>query len=122
MKRFILVAIIPVFLVSYYSCSKDKTNPPADCTQTDSVNTYNLSVKPIFDAECATSGCHDANSGASGIVLSNYTESVNAAKSKSNFFCVIDHSCGPVMPLGSGKLADSTIAKITAWKVNCYAQ
>ena len=122
MKRFILVLIIPVFLVSYYSCSKDKTDASSDCKQTDSLNTYSLSVKPIFDANCAYAGCHDATTGASGIVLSNYTESVKAAKSKSNFFCVIDHSCGPIMPQGSDKLEDSTFAKITAWKANCYAQ
>lgn len=123
MKKVVLGVLGIAFVSLYFSCSKDKTAPPqTGCTQTDSVNTYTNSVKAILDANCANLGCHESFTQQSGLILDTYDGAVAAAKGNSKFFCVIDWSCGPVMPSGKPKLADSLITKITAWKNNCYAQ
>lgn len=75
-----------------------------------------------MDANCANIGCHESSTQQSGLILDTYEGTVAGAKENSKFFCVIDWSCGPAMPSGKPKLADSLITKLTAWKDNCYAQ
>jgi hypothetical protein len=121
MKKSFLLLLFALPVLLYNSCTKDRTPAPA-CAQTDSLNTYTNSVKAIMDVNCATSGCHDAITAFSGIKLDTYENTVAAAKNQTSFFCVIDHSCTPVMPYNLPKLADSLITKINAWKANCYPQ
>lgn len=125
MKKLVLCAAVAIFILSYNSCTKDKV-ADVNCTQTDTVNTYTLSVKPIFDLYCAYSNCHDADTHEQDIRLDTYEDAVAAAKSKPNFFCVIDHSCLPHMPESPpspiSKLPDSLITKIQLWRDNCYAE
>jgi hypothetical protein len=122
MKKLLFVIVIGLSILFYNSCTKDKIPVPSPCTHTDSVNTYTISVKPIFDNNCATLGCHDALTRYNGVQLDNYESSVDAAKNDAKFFCSINHTCTPEMPYLMPKLADSLIAKIEAWKTNCYAQ
>jgi hypothetical protein len=122
MKKVVLLCLVAVLVVSYTSCTKDKTPAPPDCIQADSVNTYTNSVKVVFDNYCAMSGCHDAATAFSGVRLDTYENSVDAARNQPKFFCVMDHSCPPQMPYLLPKMADSLIAKINAWKANCYSQ
>lgn len=76
-----------------------------------------------MDFYCAYGGCHDAGSAASGIVLEDFASTKSAAVNQSNFFCVIDWTCGPKMPQGASQpLADSLINQIKAWRSNCYAE
>jgi len=121
MKHFLWVFSLAGFLWSANSCSKDKTPPPVDCVVSDSVNTYTKSVKVIFDSNCASSGCHDAN-GVSGVRLNNYDNAVaSARKTNSRLFCVIDATCTPIMPPGQ-TMDDSLVNRLKAWRDNCYAQ
>lgn len=121
MKHFFLVISVVVVLFSCNSCSKDKTPPPVDCPTPDSVNTYMKSVKVIFDDNCASGGCHDAN-GASGVRLNNYENALGYAKqANSRLFCVIDASCSPSMPPGQ-LMEDSLVNRLKAWRDNCYAE
>lgn len=121
MKHLFLIISVGAILFSYNSCSKDKTPPPADCVVADSLNTYTKSVKVIFDNNCASGGCHDAN-GVSGVRLNSYENSLAAARqANSRLICVIDGSCTPTMPPGQ-QMDDSLINKIKAWRDNCYAE
>ena len=121
-KRLFFCIPFLLIMVFYYSCTKDKTAAPPDCSQLDSLNTYTNSVKPIMDNYCATVGCHDPLFASGGLVLDTYEHTANAARNDGKFFCAIEWSCTPNMPNTGIKLADSLIAKIQAWKSNCYAQ
>ncbi len=122
MKKLLLFTVVALFTLFYNSCTKDKTPVPPDCTQRDTLNTYTKSVKEIMDNHCAIGGCHDDATAFSGVRLDTYENTVDAARNNPKFFCVIDHSCTPVMPWLLPKLADSLITKIQVWKENCYAQ
>ena len=63
MKIRFYLACLTLFIFS--SCANDKLDPFADisCNTTDPV-TYYLQIKPIIDASCAYSGCHDGVSDA----------------------------------------------------------
>lgn len=122
MKKLLLLLLMVPFSLFYNSCTKDKTPSPPDCAATDTVNTYTKSVKDIMDLNCAYSGCHDAVTHESGVILDTYSATIDAAHNNPKFFCSIDHTCTPYMPFAMPKLADSLINKIEAWKANCYAQ
>lgn len=63
MKTKIYLYLFVLALLS--SCANDKLDPSMDisCDTTDAV-TYNNQIKPIIDASCANTGCHDGVSGA----------------------------------------------------------
>ena len=107
--------LIMTTLLSVASCKKDST--PA-CTTTDSTQTFTAKIKPILDATCVTSGCHDAASAplSNGVDLSNYDGAVAAAKNKD----MVGLLQTGVMPKGGPVLPDSLINKIIAWRNNCY--
>ena len=123
MKRILFLLAAIIVIASIDSCTKDKV-AVQDCsiTSADTINTYTNSVKSIMDLNCAYGGCHDAATAFSGVVLDNYENTVANAKNQPKFFCVIDHSCTPVMPYFLPKMADSLIIKIEAWRENCYAE
>lgn len=125
MKKTIVAVLALSLTTTYYSCTKDKTNAPdnTDCTLVDAAtNTYDLKIKTIMDDNCAFSGCHNAASARSGVVLDSYIETKNAVANK-DVLCAIRHAngCEP-MPSPSDKLADSLITFIACWKNNGYPQ
>ena len=86
-----------------------------DCTGI--IPTYTNDIKPILDARCASSGCHDGNSSAAGVELDTYDSAVSESK-KDEFMGSIRHSSGyNPMPVG-GKLDDISIKKIACWIQN----
>lgn len=120
-----VVALTSIVCVIFYfgSCTKDKTTTPAACTQTDTLNTYTKSVKAILDNQCASSGCHDAATASSNVILDDFSHSVSAAKTNVKFFCVMDFTCTPHMPQGFASPIDSAeINAIKRWRDNCYPQ
>ena len=122
MQKLVLVLLAVLLVGSYYSCNKDNTSTPVACIQTDTVNSYTKSTKAIFDAQCVSSGCHDAV-GSSGVKLNNYTNAVAAAKTDARFFCSIDWTCTPHMPQGYHVPIDtSQINAILKWRDNCYPE
>ncbi len=122
MKKLLVLSITSVFLVSYYSCTKDKTPEPVPCNETDTVNTYLNSVKAILDSRCSGGACH-SGAGAGGVILDTYSSAVNAAKKDAKFFCSIDWTCEPHMPQGYSAPINSTeIDAIKKWRDNCYAE
>lgn len=124
MKNITGILVVLFCITGYYSCTKDKAAKPAlvGCAAVDSLNTYNLRIKGILDANCATAGCHDAIYASSGVDLSTYATSKTAFETKSAL-CTIkqDGNCLP-MPQGSSKLADSLITYIQCWSENGYQE
>jgi hypothetical protein len=107
------VLVLVVFVL--ISCSKD-TATNTDCTGV--TPTYTADIAPVFNASCATVGCHSANFPAEGIDLSSYE------KSKSNslngkVLASIKHQSGvKTMPQGEAKLSDDIIKKVECWIKN----
>lgn len=124
MKNLVLVgAVWGICFVSLNSCTKDKTPPPPDCIQQDTVNTYLKSAKVVFDIECAVGGCHDANTAEHNIRLDNYENAVEAAKTNPLFYCVMDFTCTPYMPDGNTSPMDTfELNALKRWRDNCYPE
>jgi len=90
---------------------------------------YVRDIQPIFDANCATSGCHASSSATSGIKMSSYSEvmaSVGTVLGKlvtandvtnSSIVTVIEGTSSSVarMPFGRSALSSSDITKIKDW-------
>jgi hypothetical protein len=120
MKQSIFLFGTLLCLLTVVKCSKDKAPDPNVVTaQCDSTTTkYSVKVKPILDANCATSGCHDAATQQSGYDYSSYTTAKTGAD---RALCKMDGSCGSVMP-PTGQLADSLIQVIKDWKNQGFCQ
>lgn len=112
----VLILMLVNLLVA--SCTKDKSDeiviPPLNFCDT-TVVSYANDINPIFQTNCAISGCHDASTSAAGNNWEDYTE----VSSKINsIICAINHSPGCIpmpRPIGSPKLPDSTIQMIECW-------
>lgn len=109
----------------FSSCKKPISNADyiskTDCSVLiDSLNTYNLSVKPIFDSYCAYSPCHDANTAKKKVVLDNYSDAVSSVnKYPTKFLCSIYQDKGTKpMPNKLPEIPDSLKLKITCWIKN----
>ena len=109
-------------ILIFASCKKPIPNTDyaakADCTVLiDSLNTYTKSVGVIFNARCAYSPCHDANTAKHKVMLNNYSNVVAAVnKYPTRFLCAIHQDRGtPHMPKKSPMLPDSLITKIDCW-------
>lgn len=120
MRNTILITLALLFALTWFSCTRDKTS---SCTQSNAVDTYTNTVKPVLDAECATAGCHNSVSGSGGIVLDNFSDAVDAAKNEAKFFCSIKFECTPFMPQGYSFPIDSaSIAALEKWRDNCFPE
>ncbi|MCB0528095.1 MAG: hypothetical protein KDC61_18380 [Saprospiraceae bacterium] len=119
--------ILFVLILLLGNCAKESASSnyaeQADCTGIDAqANSYTNSIKAILDAQCATSGCHDAFSQSESIDLSNYASAKSAFENRA-CLCSIHHGAGCTpMPEGRAKLSDATIQKIDCWVKNGYQQ
>lgn len=76
---------------------------------------YTADIKPILDASCAKSGCHDAITAQNGVNLSTYS-TASVVSRQERFLGVINHSPGfPAMPFNGSKLPDHQIRLLTCW-------
>jgi len=109
-KSLLLLVVCLTFF--FAACSKDPdTN--IDCTGL--TPTYNADIKPILDASCAISGCHDAITQQNGYDFSNY-ESAKAGSQGGRFLGAIQHKSDFVaMPYNLPKLSDDKIQQLTCW-------
>lgn len=115
MKKTLLV--IAVLALAATGCYKDNAQDMYPGTNTGNCDTagvtYATMVKPLIDSKCATAGCH-VGSTVPGYDFSNYT-GVAAVASSGKLVAAINHTGPNPMPLGSAKLDDCTITKITKW-------
>ena len=112
-KVFYSFAAVAVFATILFSCGKFQKG--YDCTG--QTPTYNNDIKAIYDANCATSGCHNASHHAAGIDLSSYSAAASA--NNDDILGSVEHKSGySAMPQGAGKLSDTQIKKIYCWMQN----
>jgi len=125
------IAVLIALLCLTGACKKESkpTTSAADyiananCTGIDSSqNRYTNSVKSILDANCGSSGCHNASSAQSGVDLSTYGAAKTAFQNRP-VLCSVHHGSGcQPMPQGSGQLSQSDINKLNCWARNGYLQ
>lgn len=106
--------VLIIIMVSFYlvSCKKEAVDM-FDCSGLSP--TYTADIKPILDASCAKSGCHDATTAQNGVNLSTYA-SASAVSQQDRFLGVIQHRAGfPQMPDDGPKLPASEVELLTCW-------
>lgn len=92
---------------------------------------YNIDIQPLLDMHCATAGCHDDQSAAADVILTNYESTISTSQviafdlNGSKLYNVItDDDEEEVMP-PTGKLENNDINLIALWilqgaeKVEC---
>lgn len=110
-----LALLVCCALLSFISCAKDQATN-FDCTGL--TPTYTSDIKPILNASCAKSGCHDAFSHQQGVDLSSYGSASDISRS-SSFLGTIEHLNGyNPMPQGAGKLSNDKIQLLSCWVEN----
>ena len=107
--------IVIAMLLGIAACKKDSTT---SCTPSDTTQTYTAKVKAIMDANCISSGCHDAATASGGVNLTTFAGTVSATKNNN----LVQQVQTGLMPQGASKLADADIASIIAWRDNCYQE
>ncbi len=113
MKKAVILSITALFMFTINACKKSASY---DCGST--TYTYSSDIKPIMDAKCATSGCHDSKTKSNGIDLSSY-EAVKTESANERFLGSIQQKAGfDKMPQGGSPLAGSDIQKIWCWVNN----
>jgi hypothetical protein len=118
MKKFIFILTFAsiLFACGDSESGTSKYTDAATCVGTGSLITYNLAVKPILEASCAFTGCHDTKTASDKVILDTY------AGAKSSFvdgtsLCAINHDCKK-MPQGGDKLDAATLNILACWVKN----
>jgi mono/diheme cytochrome c family protein len=107
------VALI-LLIVGFVSCTAGKQ-------ATSAALTYTTNVKPIIDANCAST-CHNAGRPAAGIDLTTY-EKVKEQTLTGKLIIAIQHADGAKpMPKKAPKMDDATIQTIVNWASSGAAQ
>jgi hypothetical protein len=109
MKKMFSLLLIATCLLE--SCKKDDPTPNPTCNTAGI--TYTNTVKAIFTAKCATSGCHvtSATIGA----LSTFAESKQKAMEGKIVGAIKREAGFSPMPKVGNKLSDCEISQIEAW-------
>jgi len=111
-KIFLTAALaLPVLL---QSCTKDNVSQYSTsgsaCSDTIS---FSATIQPLILQNCATSGCHDAGTQASGY---NFTNHGTIAANASLMISAMRWESGVAqMPQGQPQLPDSLIQKFSCW-------
>ena len=111
-NKILVVVIASVMFFGFSACKKDLLTPVCDGSQP----TYDTEIKPIIDATCAISGCH--NSGSNKGELTTYAEVEPYLLDGSFRSRVLEKQN---MPQGS-VLTQVEIDKIQCWFENDFAE
>ncbi len=115
--RTISIAVLSLlfFLLCISGCKKE--DPITyDCTGL--TPTYTINVKPILDANCVSSGCHNSGSKRAGYDLSSYTGARDAS-AKKEFMGSMQHLSGySKMSRGKSQLSLDNLRTISCWIEN----
>lgn len=106
-------------LVSLYlfstSCGKESVDT-VDCMG--QTPTYSVDTKPILDASCAQTNCHDSVTKENGYDFSTYA-TARPISQQENFLGAIQHKQGfTPMPDSGPKLSQDKIDLLTCWVQN----
>ena len=113
--KMLLLASTAILLMlgSCYYDNEEALYPGVSCDTSNT--TFNGTVLPIIQSNCAQSGCH-SDPAPSGLILTNYDQIKIAVLSH----FLMDHITaqnGKSMMPPSGKLSNCDINKINAWKL-----
>ncbi|MBS1733139.1 MAG: hypothetical protein JST02_07560 [Bacteroidetes bacterium] len=101
----IICTLLSLFTLSgcYYD-KEDLLYPPAGSTDCTTIPAkFSVDIKSIMENKCATSGCHDASTGAGSVTLVTYAQ-ISAAAVRINQRCVIDKTMPPGAPLTTAEI------------------
>lgn len=112
-KLLILSLAAAAILVTQVQCTKDVTPPSALSTDCPDTISFSQRIKPMFDLNCSTSGCHDVNTGSGGYTFDNFAE-ISASADISLKSMRADGVL--LMPQGGPQLNDSLIQNFSCWK------
>jgi len=108
---FILLALGCVSL-QMSSCMKDKVPLSALTTDCPDTISFQSTIYPMINANCNTSGCHDASS-AGGY---NLTAHAQISQNADRILQTIRHVSGvKSMPQGQAKLGDTVAIQLNCW-------
>jgi hypothetical protein len=129
MQKLISLLLVILFITLLASCKKDKEEEevviPTLCEVTNSQ--FNTQVLPIFQANCAVSGCHDGTDPDNPTLFDNYANiKGNIEADQALFLTAINFSGSDdaiwmprpqpdVFPSAALKLPQSMIDKIECW-------
>lgn len=102
--------------MAFYSCASDSESDVVE-VPTEPI-TYTNTMAPLMSASCSTSGCHNSSASAGGYILETYTQ-VRAAFESGPALSEIETGS---MPIGSGKLSDTTINNVKTWMNEGYVE
>jgi len=114
MSKFIM-GLLGVFAIIAISSCDDEPDPVDMCDTTNM--TYNSDIKEIFDSTCTFSGCHDMDAALTIGSLTSYDNAV-AFVEFGRILGAINHEATfkPMpYPVGTTKMPQCNIDKITAW-------
>jgi len=102
------------------SCSKEQAGPKGELEIEDCATipaSFSNDVIPIFEANCALSGCHLGATPTAGVVMTNHSQVSGLAES-GRLLSAIKHEGDFLMPLGSPQLDQTDIDIIECWILN----
>jgi hypothetical protein len=107
-------ALVILTAASISSCNKDKTPMALPDQCADTISFVGI-IEPMIQANCSTSGCHDAAASAAGFNLEGHG---NISANGSAILSVIRHEAGVVpMPYFQPKMNDSIIHQFDCWVI-----
>jgi len=110
-----LVVLMTALILVLASCGKEDVDTE-DCAGT--APTYTSDIKPILDASCAKSGCHDPITKQNGYDFSTYA-TAEPISQMDVFLGAVQHKDGYApMPHDGPKLSSDKIKQLTCWVQN----
>lgn len=114
MKKLIfLLCLTGLAMTGCYNDKYEELYPAGNCDLTNI--TYSGTVNKIMQQSCTQSGCHDASTASSGVILDNYA-GVKAIVTDGRLINVVNHVSGySPMPKNASQLDKCTIDKLQQW-------
>lgn len=107
-------AVVLLTVASISSCNKDQTPLAVPDQCADTISFVGI-VEPMIQANCSTSGCHNAATSSAGYNLEGHG---NISANGIAILNVIRHESGfAPMPFGQAKLNDSIINQFDCWVI-----
>ena len=123
--RFLIIMTLFASVFLLQQCNKS-TNEPQEIVYPDSNLSFIEHIQPIFQRDCASTGCHSSVAPASGLDLETLTPTFvsdngqvviafNADQSRLYLVLLTDYMGIPRMPRGRAPLSTNKITAIRTW-------
>jgi len=117
MKKLIfLLGVTGLAMTGCYNDKYEELYPAGNCDLSNT--TYAATISRITQQSCALSGCHDAATASSGVILDSYS-GLQAIALDGRLMKVVKHENGVVaMPQNAAQLDKCTIDQLQQWVDN----